>query len=165
MVWTVKMVHDRIKEEGDCWIWQLGVSSRGYPQARIDRKASLVGAWLYHHLNSTAPDRRHVVKTKCGNRLFVSPKCLVRVSRSESVAAASRNAVKVTLALRARAIREGWAKLDMEKARAIRASNESAAALAEVYGVSRDAIYKIRRGTNWAESAANSSVFNWRPAA
>lgn len=55
----------------------------------------------------------------------------------------------------------GNRKLDMEKARAIRASSDSAAVLAERYGVSRNAIWHIRSGKRWAEPAARA-VERWR---
>jgi hypothetical protein len=40
-------------------------------------------------------------------------------------------------------------KLTPEKARAIRASTQSAGALAQAYGVSKDAIVRVRRGATW----------------
>lgn len=63
------------------------------------------------------------------------------------------------------AFKNGFAKIDMEKAREIRASSEHWTVLAERYGLGEDAIYKIRANKSWIEQVANASVFTWRPAA
>lgn len=45
------------------------------------------------------------------------------------------------------------ARLDMEKARAIRASSDNDTELAEQYGVSRETIRQIRLGRTWREDS------------
>lgn len=82
-VWTAETVRSRVVEEGDCWIWQNGCNGSGYPMAHIEGRVSLVGAWLYFHLNGGGPDRKHFISAKCRNRRCVSPLCLVRESRSD----------------------------------------------------------------------------------
>lgn len=49
-----------------------------------------------------------------------------------------------------------------EKAAAIRASDKSGAELARQYGISKTAVSRIRRGTSWAETVPQASVFTWR---
>lgn len=54
------------------------------------------------------------------------------------------------------------AKLTIDQARAIRASDAPAREEAKKYGVSSQTISAIRRGVLWAESVVGASVFSWR---
>jgi hypothetical protein len=164
-VWTTETVRSRVIEEGNCWIWQHGLNSAGYPMASIHGRVSLVGAWLYFHLNGGEPDRKHFITTKCRNKLCVSPLCLQRESRSDVNRRRKMNPAKKYAMYRDQSFKNGFAKIDMEKAREIRASSDHWTVIAEKYGLKQDAIYKIRANKSWIEQVANSSVFNWRPAA
>ena len=56
--------------------------------------------------------------------------------------------------------RERRGKLDFEKAREIRNSNETCAALAEKYHVHASLISRVKRGVSWREQVRGSSIFN-----
>lgn len=53
------------------------------------------------------------------------------------------------------------AKLSVEKAREIRASDEPQMALATRYGVPQSTIWAIKQGKAWRDAASNASVFSW----
>jgi hypothetical protein len=79
-------VRSRCDEVGECWLWNQGVQSKGYPQASIEGKTGQsVRAYVYTHLmGKRGPmSRRNCIATRCGSLLCVSPACLVLRSRAD----------------------------------------------------------------------------------
>lgn len=167
--WTEKTLYDRCEEVGECWIWAQAVNGQGHPQAHINGKGGqLVRRWAFMTLLGKEVPARHVVTTTCMDVRCCNPAHLKCVSYSKRLSLAyargDRNAVRESVK-RANALRAaGKVRLDMEKAREIRARrDESADALAKEFNVRDNHIRSIWRGEKWQE-AAGSSVFNWRPA-
>jgi hypothetical protein len=173
--WTLKTVQDRCIEDGECWIWQQGVNSKGYPQACINGKGGLiVRRFVYENLMGRNLRKGFVVSSRCNNRLCCSPDCLVQKTRSEVLEGSYARGVRsVESEYMARVLRHMRDKtfhvrLDFDKAREIRArlaQGETTAALSKEFGVGQSAIRDIRRNITWREQSSNASVFTWAAAA
>lgn len=154
---TLDKIKARCVEEGDCLIWQGGVSKEGYPIMKHG------GACLHVRrvaiaLDGREPKRRQPVTCSCGDKRCIQPRHLKlstyskigKATAATGVYAAKARCAKVAHANRNRAD----TKLTMEIAREIRASTESSEALAARYGVYRSRINAVRRGDAWKEYAA-----------
>ena len=150
------------REEGGCWLWTGSVNAEGYPMVSHGGRHQLAKRVIYELFYGPVEAGKVVASAiedeKC-DRLCVRPVHLQQWGRSQLVSVAQRNVNRsYTKDLRAR-MRQGT-KLDYEKARAIRTSDESTEVLAERFGVHRSTIVQCRRGILWRESVPNSSVFN-----
>jgi len=167
LVWTLQTVKDRCVEEGECWIWQLGLSSGGYPQARIDGRARIVRKWVYDVLLNKRRPVDSVVRCSCENKLCLSPAHLVHGTQADAVrdsyTSGARCPVEMTAKRRANIVKQGLTKLDMAKAQEIRskASTQSKTQLAQDYGVSLSTVKSVVSGRYWGSPLAKSA-FEWR---
>lgn len=156
---TLKSVHDRCEEVGDCWLWAQGVNGAGHPGASHDGRHVLIRrhvlALCGHELRSG-----WVAVTTCREQLCVQPKHLEQITRSELVKRSYLHSRNTDAEYAKRAMSAKHAKLDFTKAREIRAADATAKELASQYGVTKGMIDRIRQGKAWREEAPNSSVFN-----
>jgi hypothetical protein len=106
---------------------------------------------------STKPLRAdYVLATRCENQACLNPALLfgrtkgdvVRHQVAEGLIHHAQHRAAINRARRA----HGATKLDMEKAREIRASDAPTAAVAELYGVSEQLIRRVRSNRNWREA-------------
>lgn len=171
--WTLKTVQDRIKEDGQCWIWQQCVNGHGYPMATINAKRGAhVRKFVYTELLGMRLRKGFVVSSRCHNKRCVSPECLVQKTRGdvlrEMYARGARWADSSYIYRQRKAMqdRPDYVKLSLEKARLMRARFSEGASSAEVakeFGVSDTAARDVRRGRTWREQSQNASVFAWNP--
>lgn len=174
---SLERIKARCRVDGDCWLWLGPVKGGGYPIINKNRKVQTAARLSLSLALGREVRQGFVTRMACGNRLCVSPLCCKEVSRK---AMARETALKVQGQCRPAAtrqrnreklVRQGWAKLDMERAAQIRARKGEARAvdLAAEFGVCKDTIARIWRGERWSDlaktEAPNSSVFAWRPAA
>lgn len=147
-----------IEDDGECWMWTGTVNQQGHPIIHL-REA------VYGHVGCMTVRRyvflltnghllpRQPIGCKCGEKRCVRPDHLFQSSVSKIAKLAAKNggwkgrdrAIKISMAKR-----EG-AKLDVEKAKEIRISNESGPVLAKRYGVNRSLINSIKRGDIWQD--------------
>ena len=154
---TLKDIHDRCDEVGDCWIWKQAVSQTGYPIIRRRPDGCLLVRRVAVALDGREAMPRQPVVATCGEALCVNPAHLKATSNSDAAKRAAERGVwsgkargaKIAAARRS----QPDVKLDMEKAREIRMSAESGPVLAERYGVTRNRINDIKRGTAWKDYA------------
>lgn len=170
--WTLKTVRDRSEQEGACWLWARDINVRtGFPQACINGKSGMsVRRFVFTCLMRKELPKGHVVSTTCGNKACVSPRCLVAKTYGEVLSDAYKTGARwITRAsqLERTMDRKGHVKLDLTKAREIRASKESSDYWARKCGVNRRTINKVRANQSWPEPqvAVNASVFTWAAAA
>lgn len=134
-------------------IWH-GLTARG-PLPMIKHGNSNVSARrkLYESVNGVALAANQVVRTTCGDKLCMKPAHLAAMTRDEAKKLDGANGAYNTA--RMQAIRykttRARAKLTIEIARDIRASDESSRALAKKYGVDHKQINLIRQGVAWPE--------------
>lgn len=162
---TLDTLHLYCVEDGDCLLWKQSVRG-GMPSAHIDGKTRSVRGHVFFTLLGKRLTGSNRISPICGNALCITPAHLVGRTRSETLKAMYKNGQRQKMSPSTyREIRgaAGGLKLNHEKAREIRESGESSAALAEMYGCSPALIVKVRAGIRWAEVANGASVFGWRP--
>lgn len=149
---TIEEVKARCEEVGDCWIWQGKCTSTGYPQAKINGKATLVRRHVAA-LKGITLVRRQPVRAICDD-----PKCCnpahIRASTVKEIAEIAGSKGKHSAPSKCIAIaldKRKKSKLNMEQAQEIRLSAESGPVLAERYGVHKSLINMIKQGKAWKD--------------
>lgn len=161
----------RVDDLSGCWHWSLCIT-QGMPKVHFvlngkrgcsrGRKAALL-------LSGKEVKPGHVVFAirKCTSDDCVNPEHS-RSDNRKNHGSYLRASGKAKTPAKSAAARENIlhhrAKITMEKAREIRASTETQAALAKQYGIAQSAIWSIKHNRAWKESLPGASVFNWRPA-
>jgi hypothetical protein len=149
-----------ICNDDDCWIW-AGATSHGLPSVKRfkDGEGATVSARrvMYEASRGRALRPSDRVSTRCGNVACLNPEHLKRnsftdVAKKVAATPAGR-AMRVLAGRRSRA--DSRSKLDMDKARYIRASDKPSRELAQELGVSRTLIDYVRKGDRWREDGAN----------
>ena len=154
-------------EIGDCLIWNRGLNSQGYPQARLDGKPQLVGRYVYEAIMGKAILRGRVVTTRCGNKLCVSDACLYQLTYSDRQRRdykTGRRSHVETYRSHVRTLENaGRTKLSFAIAQHIREnrSSEPRKALALEYGVTLRTMDKVFNGKSWRIPKAANDVFQW----
>lgn len=151
---TIETLKARTIEEGDCWLWQ-GYIQNGTPQVmhyRKDKKGMYSVRRLLRELQigKVMPDGHY--GNTCGNPKCVSPDhTLWKTTKSHMRDMANKRTHGPVDSMKKRQARidRGLTKLDMEKAQAIRNSNEPGRVLAAQYGVHESMIKRIRTGRVW----------------
>lgn len=155
---TLDEIKARCEEVGDCWIWQGATSDTGYPIMKRGAGPCLLVRRVVAGIKGTPPAARQPVVVTCGEKCCCNPDH-VRLSTVKKVAEAAAKAgayssidrcAKVAKARRA----APGAKLNEGKARDIRLSAKTSAALATEYGVSLSLIKSIRAGRAWKDYAS-----------
>lgn len=155
------MMHiiDGTEEVGDCWIWQRGTTPSGYPIMKIHGHGCCSVRRVVAILSGHDLAMRQPVQATCNERGCLNPAHLVPSTSSKiGIAAGKRGAFStMTRRIKVAAGRRLAAdvKLDMDKAREIRASDESGPVLAARYGVNTSLINAIKRGDAWIEYGNN----------
>lgn len=155
----------RCTEEGHCLLWNQGVLSTGYPQARIDGRPWMVSRYVYEVLLGKSVKKGNVLVPVCRNKRCIAPACLHQMSYGERLKRAyesgARSSVTEYQARRDRAIRQGMAKLTFEIAEKVRTErmDEPNTAIAAELGVHPKTIYSIKRGESWRRVSPGSTVF------
>lgn len=155
-VYTLDLVKSRCQvdaNDGDdaCWLWQ-GCSNGGIPYGWHEGRLRSMRQVVLELHRGKKMRSEFVVQPSCGEPGCLNPRHLKEVHRR--VLARDNRGLEPapvrTARLRRQALANGRAKLDMDKAREIRLSDEGSAVLAERYGVTRKTINCVRRGEHWA---------------
>lgn len=153
-VHTVESLLARTEEVGECRVW-TGYSCNKTPQVEHEGKIVSVRRLIVQLRGD--PIKGKFFGVKCHTELCVCPEHIIQRSavshaRVMAKASAKHQASKSLAQVIARRKRTDI-KMDMDKAREIRKSEESGQALAVRYGVSRSLINKVKRGVYWKDSA------------
>ena len=145
----MKVYLARCEECGDCLLWTGPVNSVGCPH--IGSRSLRRVVWEMRE--GPLCDSMAVVNT-CGR-----PACIEHLALATKAAvlraAMDRPDVRARRAAAARARgRAGAAKLDLQRARSIRASGRSQASLADEHGVSQSLVSRIVNNKAWSEAAS-----------
>lgn len=171
---SVKDIRDRCKvdDETGCWIWSLSFyenaprinfklngkrySMRGRRAAQTVKTGKIVDPKMICY----GLDKCH---NSCVNPAHIKVGPKEEFGKALSKSGKLKNVPnKVAAAKKAHSVNN---KLTEDQVRIIRMTDRSSRELAEEFGVHRGHIQNIRRGRYWRQGAANSSVFNWMPAA
>jgi hypothetical protein len=148
-----ELILSKLEEDGDCFLWTGSLDSKGIPRmsVRVDGKSTTLQIRRFmwkHKTGKPAPDHLKVTVT-CGN-----PRCLEHMELIPPGEVVSRTAkranVKTKRRLSGLRSRER-AKIDMEKARDIRNSDEPLRVVAERHGISLTNASRVRRNLSWKE--------------
>lgn len=144
----------RCKEDGDCVLWRLGTKDNGRPVYKPllpdGRRPSIQVARVMWELTRGPIAPGLCVTFTCGN-----PRCLHHleaVTKGEIISRMWRrpdNKARRTSAVTKTARQRG--KLDMEKARYIRASRSTLKEIAQELGICWQLASRVRRGEAWKE--------------
>jgi hypothetical protein len=161
----------RVDEDTGCWHWGLCRTPQGYARVYfvMNGKAYTAAARRAAVMLSTGEELRrgHVAFAQkvcqtpidCANPEH--SRASTRSNHGSYIATTGRyKTVRHAAASRA-TIRRCRAKITLEDARAIRASDELYRVLAERYGVSEKHICEIRRGKVWKEHATAANAFTY----
>lgn len=149
-VHTMETLLARTVEEGDCLLWD-GYIGNNVPQVSHNGKVIAVRRLMLELQGKVLRPGDHA-STKCRNPSCVHPEHISHRNKFQHAMAmlsAPRN--EEVRAAKLAAFRRKTAKLDMEKAREIRCSDESGSVLAARFGVDKALVSRIRRGEAWRE--------------
>ena len=137
--------------EAGCWEWNGYRSPYGYGEDTRRDGSRFVHRHAYAAAHGPIPDGMYVLH-KCDNRPCVNPEHLFLGTKGDNnrdAAAKGRSAKG-----------EGHpgSILTWDAVRDIRSSSESHAALGRKYGVTRQAVYQVRKGNAWSEPDQNRAL-------
>lgn len=150
---------------GDCLRWAQGVNNKGYPQANLDGKPTMVRRYVFTELMGLVISPKCVVSSRCSDRMCVAPEHLIAMRRGAVQKRAYEQGRRMHAAEYGARLRDmqrrGKTALDWPQVREIRARDAKLThgELAREYGVSRRCISDVRRGITWRMSMPASSVF------
>lgn len=152
---TLEKIKARCETDSGCWVWEGAVSSTGYPIIHQRPGTCKLVRRVVAELKGTPPEPRQPVVVKCGEKCCCNPdhirlstvKNVGRKAAKEGAFSKLDRRMKIANAKR----NSPNAKLDIQKARDIRLSEKSSAALAVEYGVNLSLIKAIRAGRAWRD--------------
>lgn len=144
-------------EDGDCLVWDRYCNGR-MPVIHVAGAPRPVRRVVFEMALGAVKEGHEVIHT-CKTPKCVAPEHLKQITAGErrSMLAALRNG-RGQVASQVRFMRENHGKLSMEKARAIRASEDSGVALAKRFNVTPQLISLVRTGKSWAEPSPFSGL-------
>jgi hypothetical protein len=140
---TLNWLHERVKDEDGCLVWQKCISGNGVPQGYIGGKVVTVRRFLWNESHEEPCPANMQVRPKCNNPLCVKPSHLRAYPKNEfhkgkAHALPWRNAYAQTARANSR--------FSDELINEIRDSQEPGRVLAERHGMSETYVSRIRRG-------------------
>lgn len=152
---TMEQVQARCEEVGDCWMWQGATSDTGYPIMKRYGGPCMFVRRVVMQLKGRPPAARQPVVSTCGEKCCCNPSHLKLATPSEvgkRAAAQGAYSSPARAAKIAKARRNApGAKLTLDQAREIRASEESGPVLAARFGIDKSQVNNIKRGDAWRE--------------
>ena len=168
-IWTLESIHGNCVEAGDCWEWAGAYSGpkKAHPYCYHDGSCTTVRSVVLKLSGKGRKSKKHCVAfPTCGNSRCVNPAHLRWATRSEVMYVAAAKGLlndRVRVSKIAATKRATVGKLNMDAARAIRASDERQIDLAKRYGISQHAVSAIRMNRRWKEYTTPFSGLGARP--
>lgn len=144
-------IRERCIEDGDCWIWTAGCTSRGVPSMHKNGKVVGVRRVIAEYLGMVIEGKK--VTTKCGNKRCVCPDHVLpatpvalgkMVAKRTGYASFTVRNKKISDAKRANS-----SKLTAEQAKEIRESEDRLIDIAAKYGIAAATAQRIKAGKVW----------------
>jgi hypothetical protein len=148
---TQEWLATRCEEEGDCLVWQLAVNQAGQPRYTFRNEDGKNNCMQMRRVVWLAAGKRlrksDLLTMKCGCQRCLNVEHMTLTTKREVISKMSRDpAVRAKKSRELTIRKRATAKLDMEKARYIRASDKTLMVLAAELGVSAEAVSNVRRG-------------------
>ena len=147
----LEYIRARCREDGDCWIWRLGFTSRQVPSMHAGKKIVGVRRVVAELLGLQIEGKK--VTTKCGNKRCVCPDHVLpatpvalgkMVAKRTGYASFTVRNKKISDAKRANS-----SKLTAEQAKEIRESDDRLIDIAAKYGIAAATAQRIKAGKVW----------------
>lgn len=153
MTIDLKHIQDRCREDGDCWIWRMAITSNGTPTIHVGDR--LIGTRrVVAGLMGLNIDGK-VVTTTCGDSRCVCPDhILVATKRRMAELIVERTGHPYRLERRKKisdSARARIGKLTPELAQEIRESSETLKVISERMGVAKGTAQRVRAGQAWKD--------------
>lgn len=164
---TVEEILAKCEPYGECMLWTGGlVHGGGQPRIWVDRKPMSGRRIVFVQARGEIIEGMRI-GLQCGERLCLNPEHLRQMTCSELHKDNYRRrgglAPSHKAACTASARRRSNNTMNMDIARAIRYSNDSASVLAARYDLAKSTVYKVLRNERWAEHTRGASIFSMRP--
>lgn len=150
----MRMIFSRCEEEGNCLLWVGCVNSNGIPYAHHDGKTRNLRRLVWSLAGNPEPPNGYLLTPACRNPACL--KHLTAMSRKNLARKLAAEGVYSTPAANAARIagrRAVSTRMDMDKAREIRASTLKAEDEAKRVGLSVSMVHLIRQKKCWAEAS------------
>jgi hypothetical protein len=155
-------IYAKCEDFGECRLW-TGRSVAGSPKVWVPGGYRPGRRIVYEESRGRPIQNGLYPVMRCRNAMCLHEDHIAVLSKSAILKLAgsegrfsSRHSAAVTAGRR----KAGTAKLDMNKAREVRASEEPVTVLAERFNVDRSMIYLIKQGKAWREVTQGASIFN-----
>lgn len=157
-VHTINSIQARCVEVGDCWEWQGAATAKGcHPTVKHDGKTVLVRRLVAALSGKPISDDKKA-GLRCENMRCVNPDHVVAQSHRQIMkrqGELGKLSDLPRIAKIAATKRAFYAKLTMDDARAIRASNQTHEKTAIQYGIHPSKVASIRQHKCWRELSGN----------
>lgn len=135
-----------VGEPGECWEWGASRNSKGYGQFGLDGRIEYAHRIVWRLTQGEIPDGKHICH-RCDNPPCVNPRHLFPGTHQENMFDRDNKGRRD-----ARGSKNGQAKLTEKDIRPIRALLDEGlklTAIADLYGVSPQAVSMIKNGKRW----------------
>ena len=133
-----------VQSRDGCWEWDGQKKATGYGYFCFNGKKYFAHRFSYHLFKGNVPDG-HCVMHKCDNPSCVNPAHLTTGTQKDNM----RDMARKGRSGAAKGELSRFATLTEDDARAILASDAPGTHLARMYGVTKGAIYAIRKRKTW----------------
>ena len=151
MTIDLKHIQDRCREDGDCWIWRMAITSNGTPTMHVGPKMIAVRRVVASLKGLNIEGK--VVTSTCGDKRCVCPDHAIAVTKKRMAdLIVERTGHPYKLARRKKisdTARASRGKLTAEQAQEIRESSETLKVVAERMGIAKGTAQRIRAGEAW----------------
>jgi len=154
-IYTLESLKEKTIEVGECWEWQ-GAFGNKVPHVYHAGNLVSVRRLFTELLGEKTPEGGFLIPS-CNNVICVNPDHTRWYNKKRFYTRAANNAAKSpTRAVKIQIYKRAHnAKLDESKAENIRASDLPSRELAQLYGVNKTLICKIRAGRAWVNLSNN----------
>lgn len=138
-------INRKIVTCGECFVWTAHITKDGYGQERLAGKKYMTHRIVWMLYNGSIPENMNVLHT-CDNPPCCNPRHLLLGTQADNI----RD--KVSKGRQAKGEGHGQSKLTSTSVLSIRKEHSEGASigyLADLYGVSRDTIYKVVLRRSW----------------
>ncbi len=147
----IDYIRSRCREDGDCWIWRLGFTSRQVPSMHAGKKIVGVRRVVAELLGMTVAGKK--VTNTCGDKRCVCPDHVLPIAASALGKPSAKRTGYAQLAVRNKKIsdakRAHHSKITEAQAREVRESPETLKQVAGRLGISVSTAQRIRAGKLW----------------
>lgn len=155
-------IHTKCEEFGDCLLW-TGRCVAGNPKVWVGGTYRPARRVVYEEARGHAIQTGLYPVMRCRNATCLHQDHIAVLSKSailKLAASEGRFGIKHGAAVAAGRRKAGTAKLNLEKAREVRNSEEPVMVLAKRFNIDRSMVYAIKSGKSWRETAPGASIFN-----